>query len=378
MKTKKSVLNVLCVLVLFGSSSLYATKEKRAYSNTRQASALLRIQVDPSFVRIEDEIALYSIFRPAILQAVSNVYRDVDTKDEEMSENLVTVEFLGSLDGSDHKSVLQAAINVDLNSFNEEIPFAAEELKEETLDRLKNSLNIAYEQYREFCQNREKTYARQAEEAEAKLNAVQSDLLDISGGKKMSREFLEDRITQLSNQKQETDFHIRTTDNRIQQLDEAGAVRRDKQTNDPITNEMKKKIDLLEQSLQNTKKQAEAGRVPAQDIQDVEQRLIEARIALAERQEAANESPEAQRVRDLKEQLANLFLGRSEQDMRVRFLDEQLAEIRQRLDRSSEYETLEIKTDVQRNALHDAIEQLEAIRRDDSLLSPPVVTVISQ
>lgn len=387
MKPKKVILTILCIVILFGCSSLNAA-EKKEYSNTLNASALIRIQADPSFLGIEGSTEFNAICKPAFQQAFHDIYSNQKTKanlsyEEAVRDGLiVSIDLLGSLEVPGLDMAVQGTINIDLDLLSGEYPLAAQEIKESFLKRLGENLNRAFEEYRQSLRDREVAFAKQVAEAEGNIKALQEALLEITGGKKMSREFLEDQITELSKQLEEVHFRIRAGEKRFEllqrQLEEAKARQREKQADDPITNVIQNKIKLLEQNLQGLKQMGDSLRVTAEKIQEIEQRLIEAQIELAERQEMAEEGPEAQRMRELKEQLTNLSLEQSEQEMRENFLLNQISVAREMLKRSTEYETLRIKADVQRDALRDSIEQLEEIRRENSLLTPPIITVISQ
>jgi chromosome segregation ATPase len=288
---------------------------------------------------------------------------------------------LGVMEGTGNDKAIQASIEIDLSSY-EGIPMAAQEVKESFLNRLRENLNRSYEEYRQSLLGRQEAYERQVAQTEAQMNTLQEAILEITGGKKMSREFLEDQITGLSSELQEKEFEIGVHENRLKnlnnQIQEAEQYHREKQATNPIPAELEKKVASLEQQFQNMKRMAEAGQVSGQEIQEIEQHLIEARIELAERREMTEQSPEAQRIRELKEQLTQLSLSFSEQQMRMSFLREQIDNVRSLLERSTEYETLRIKADVQRKALYESIEQLERIQRENRLLTPPILTVISQ
>jgi hypothetical protein len=377
MKTKRVVLCGICLVLFLNGSWLIAAEEKQDYSNTRQTSAMIRIQANPSFLWIGDYESFTAICKPAIQQAFTEVYGNhnlsVDTD--------ITFTFLGVMEGTGNDKAIQASIEIDLSSY-EGIPMAAQEVKESFLNRLRENLNRSYEEYRQSLLGRQEAYERQVAQAEAQMNTLQEAILEITGGKKMSREFLEDQITGLSSELQEKEFEIGVHENRLKnlnnQIQEAEQYHREKQATNPIPAELEKKVASLEQQFQNMKRMAEAGQVSGQEIQEIEQHLIEARIELAERREMTEQSPEAQRIRELKEQLTQLSLSFSEQQMRMSFLREQIDNVRSLLERSTEYETLRIKADVQRKALYESIEQLERIQRENRLLTPPILTVISQ
>lgn len=379
MKTKRVVLCVICLVLFLNGSLLIAAEEKQDYSNARQASAIVRIQLNESFFAISDDVAAISLFQPAIQQAMRDVFRAGEIT-AAPGQELVKVTYLGIIEMPNGEYAVQCGLNVDLNNeLGEQLPKAAEELKGIILERLKEDLRRGYEEYRQSLGSREEAFTRQVAEAEAQMNALQKALLEITGGKKMSREFLEDQITRLSGELKEREFEIGVRENRLKNLNdriqEAERSMQEKMEADPIPRELARKIEPLETKLKHLQTM---GTPPREEIQEIEQHLIEARIELAERREMASQSPEAHRVWELKEQLTRLSLDASEQDMRKNFLEEQIAEIRHFLDRSMEYETLRIKAEVQRDALHESIQQLEKMRRENNLLTPPIVTVISQ
>lgn len=388
MKTRKRAIHTLFILILI-CSPLYAADEKQELSNTLLASAFVRIEADSSFLWIDEPTQLHAVCKPAIQQALLEIaekhqdeFEDSKIVAGDLSEDIIPdIEFLGHLEGPGNENAVQFIVNIDLEPFKG-YPPAAEEIKVVFLTLLKENLRIAYDQYHQSRMNRESAFAEQVAESEQQLRQIQDDLFAISGGKRMEREFLEQQITELHERLAETEFEIQIQENRIQELSaqhaEARGILKDKQANDPITGELEKRIHLLQERLKSLVKMKEAGHIEEEEILELEEHLLSARIELEERKEDAGNGQQAEWIHKLKEEIAVQALELSEQRMMSDFIQKRMNNTHKLLEQSMEHEMLQMKADLFRKTLYESMEDLEELRRQNKLLTGPTVTVISK
>lgn len=265
---------------------------------------------------------------------------------------------------------------------NPELPPIADEIRAEIIARIERFLRTDYETNKQVLSERSNTLQKLVEQVQVELKGLEVRTLEITGGRQMDEVSLRVTVTQLSQERDEAAFQLRSMEGRIRNLHARMGDAREKEkkasAEDEILHQLQQKVDLLQQQLERLKTQQQAGTISASEITEAQQRLIDARIELAHRREVLQSGPEAQKARETEELITDLGMEMSEQQMRINFLEEQIAQARHMLERSTEYDMLRIQIDTRKKTLHDSMQELEDIRSTLATLQTPQVAVLSQ
>lgn len=372
MKTRKPLALLLCVLLAASASSLRAAEEPNSRSNTMYSSSVLQITGYLDYREADELIELLNSIAHGAIR-------------ERLQAPLFTgrpqPNYSARIEGT---SVVNGTVTGKLlvEIQKDSLPPIADEIRDEVFARIQTFLDTSYEIDKQVFTEKAALLEDQANRAQAELKELEAQLLKITGGQQMDRGRLEETITRLTQEQQEADFRLQATDHRRQnlanQLNQAKKSLLTMKGNDTILGQLQEKVNLMQQRLELLQQQQKAGVAPEADVLLAQQQLIDTRIELAKRQEALQTGPEAQQIRQLEESLADLSMEISEQQMRFRFLHEQINRTRQMLEHSTEYKTLRIKSEVRQDSLYESIEELEEIRNSLAALRPPRLVILSK
>ena len=143
-----------------------------------------------------------------------------------------------------------------------------------------------------------------------------------------------------------------------------------------MTRELNELLKLQQQSFQNVEKLYQNGSASAADLADAQEKLARSRIELAQRREQLSKSAGGNRIESLNSALANYSMEDTLNRMKLKSLDEQLAEAEDLLGKADDYEMLSLKVDIAKQNLQETILWRDRMSRQIRMIQPPMVSMI--
>ena len=257
---------------------------------------------------------------------------------------------------------------------------AAEEFMIALIENLRSALRGAFDQYSVKLKYQLNLAGEEAQRAETALVRMQNELSNISGSRDLSRYVILRDISALR-QKLHSTIMQRASDETLyeataKRIAKTEFRRKELADNDSITHELMRILNVFDRRLQETQKLYESGKASAVDIQDVREKIIRAKIEIAQRREQIINPTGSIEISSLNDELAslatNMALAQQEKDS----LEEQLEEAKDLLQKADRYELLSLKADIAKQSLEETLLWHARLGRNNRSIQPPDVTVI--
>lgn len=248
------------------------------------------------------------------------------------------------------------------------------------IENLRSALRGAFDQYRGKFDNQYELAFNEVIRAEAELVHMQIDLSNISDSRDLSRHVILSDIRNLRQilqsvimQRSSNEALIEATTKRIAKEQHR---RNQLVENDPIAKELLSILDVHERRLKDTQTLYESGKASVADMEDIREKIIRARIELAQRQEEASNPPGSIVLSSLNDEVADLSIKVAMAQQEIRSLEEQLNDSEALLAKADNYELLSLKADIAKQNLEEALLWRARLGRNNRSIQPPDVTVI--
>jgi hypothetical protein len=381
---KRNTVSLILVLLSVGGAGAFAqgnaAKTSPSLSNTRSASCIVNVTVDPEIVPLTPRTAEGLVLSSAVAIRAA---RDTLAPDEVILAglpNYVKVEWLtdsvrpasrqpgyGADDGSSlgrrprpettpagPEFSGRAPGGRDLNRTTQqnatlrlvvmlppEAKPAAEEFLRAMTENLSQSLLNSHSEYLGQLVGMIATTDRQRENAQEELN---QQMGIPAGSKNYARiplepdgefQLLRDQKRGLENQIQERKMNLIVTETRRdaieKQIAELHARAAQKAAEDTVAHELETIIKGDEEALQNTEKLVAAGRVSEADMAKARESLARARIDLAKRREELASTGSGGQLEGYTSQISSMAIQTAEEGARMQLLSRRLEEVEKQL-----------------------------------------------
>jgi len=253
---------------------------------------------------------------------------------------------------------------------------AAEEFMDALVGSFQSTLVKVFEDYKLRFNNQLKLAEQEATSAENDLREKQKTLREISRSRVLDRDKILADIYRLRQDVQTAKMNqasnqviIDATTKRIADIQ---AKIKDKLENDPITVELQGLVEMSDKLLAQAEKEAQAGRIPAIQLEDIREKLARARIELARRREELSKSVGGNLIESLNRELADRSIRATQDEASIRSQEQQLVEAESLLAKADDYELLSLKADIAKQNLQESILWRDRTSRQIRFLQSPM------
>jgi len=217
----------------------------------------------------------------------------------------------------------------------------------------------------------------EVERAERRLAALQGELNEISGTRIIWREFNQQELGDLRD-KIET-AELRQAERRltkeaiVEKISRTQALVEKRLEDDPIAKELQATVEANARQLAEMEA---SGKFGFHDLQEFRENLIRARMELAERREQISNDAGARRVESLNEELQEHLLNERKTEHYLSQMQQKQNKLTELMPKADKYELLEMKIDIARDSLEDAIRWRDELQRRFRMIQEPAVTII--
>ncbi|MFC1633714.1 hypothetical protein ACFL5Z_02640 [Planctomycetota bacterium] len=257
---------------------------------------------------------------------------------------------------------------------------AAEEFMDALVLNLRYALKSTFDEHRQKLRRQDAIADEEAVRAEHELSNQQNRLRAISGSRildgnriLMDIEGLRNNIQEI---RMEQDSDRVTLEVTMEQIAKIQAKMQKEIGEDTVTQELNELLKLQQQSFQNVERLYQNGSASAADLADAQEKLARSRIELAQRREQLSKSAGGNRIESLNSALANYSMEDTLNRMKLKSLDEQLAEAEDLLGKADDYEMLSLKVDIAKQNLQETILWRDRMSRQIRMIQPPMISVI--
>ena len=257
---------------------------------------------------------------------------------------------------------------------------AAEEFMVALIDNLRSALREAFDQYSAKLNKQLKLADKEAIQVEHQLVAMQAELRAISDSRDLSRYAILRDISSLRQKLQSTNMQ-RASDETLyeataKRIAETKDKRKQRADNDSITSELRLMLNVHERGLQEAQKLYDAGNASLANIQDLKEKIVRAKIELAQRREQIINPAGGVEISSLNDELATLSIQTDLAQQEMKILEVQLEEAKGLLKIADKYELLSLKADIVKQNLEETLLWRARLGRNIRSIQPPDVTVI--
>ena len=345
-------------------------------SGTRAASCLVKIITDPSVLPLGEDTINYLIRSSSVYDRAVEKTLAVPLQNVRMSLAAKVPEQAVS-EGPPTEQRILLSLHVSLA---DNLKPAARELLEALVTNFRSAVVKACESELQRLDEQVRLTDEEVQYADRQLMEVQQRLRALSD-QDSSSQTLRSRITAITSELQSLELERASQEayreallKRIKEIQ--GEVERTVH-DDPIAAELNQIIQRRMAELKTAQGILEAGRTTPVGLAAMEDKLAMARIDLARRREELAKTGSAAGLAQLTGELTTLTLEAEKTQARERQLKQQHQDMRNRLDRSGEYERMMLRLDVARQNLKEAEILNHKARQQRRMFQMPSVTVIA-
>ena len=257
---------------------------------------------------------------------------------------------------------------------------AAKEFMVALVGTLRSSLTKAFEDYKARFKDQHQLADAEATRAEEDLREKQKTLREIAGSRDLDRTQILADIRRLRQEVQAAKMNqassqviIEATSKRISEIQTKIQERLE---NDSITMELRAIVEMSDKLLILAKQAVEAGKMPAEKLEETKKNLALARIELAKRRESLTKSAGGNLIESLNKELSDRMIGATQDGQRILDLENELVEADSLLVKTDDYELLALKTDIAKQNLQESMLWCDRMSRQIRLLQPPMVSIL--
>ena len=261
-----------------------------------------------------------------------------------------------------------------------EIKPAAKEFMEALVGNLRSSLTKAFEDYKARFKDQHQLADAEATRAEEDLREKQKTLREIAGSRDLDRTKILADIRRLRQEVQAAKMSqassqviIEATSKRISEIQ---AKVQERLENDSITMELRAIVEMSDKLLVLAEQAVEAGKMPADKLEETKKNLALARIELAKRRESLTKSAGGNMIESLNKELSDRTIGATQDEQRILDMEKELVEADSLLVKTDDYELLALKTDIAKQNLQESMLWRDRMSRQIRLLQPPMVSIL--
>jgi len=262
----------------------------------------------------------------------------------------------------------------------ENIKPAAEEFMYALVNNLRSTLVKVFNDYKLRFESQLKLAGQEATNTESDLREKQKTLREISRSRILNRDQILADIYRLRQEEKNAKSSQATNqiiiDATTKKISDLQTKITEQLENDAISIELQKIIDLIGKLLVETERQAEAGNIPASQVNEVKEKLARARIEKARHRESLSKSFGGNLIESLNKQLADRSIQVTELEATLVSLTKQLEEAESLLEKADDYELLTLKVEIAKQSLQESILWRDRISRQIRLLQSPTVSIL--
>ena len=257
---------------------------------------------------------------------------------------------------------------------------AAKEFMEALVGNLRSSLTKAFEDYKARFKDQHQLADAEATRAEEDLREKQKTLREIAGSRDLDRTQILADIRRLRQEVQAAKMNQASSqviiDATSKRISEIQTKIQERLENDSITMELRAIVEMSDKLLILAKQAVEAGKMPAEKLEETKKNLALARIELAKRRESLTKSAGGNLIESLNKELSDRMIGATQDGQRILDLENELVEADSLLVKTDDYELLALKTDIAKQNLQESMLWCDRMSRQIRLLQPPMVSIL--
>ena len=351
-------------------------------SGTRSAKCLVRIMSDPDMLPVGAEMINSLLASTPVLGEPA---REILGSKADSLDDVVTVSFeLLEHSQSRMGSVLTGSIAVDVHG--DDARPAAEELLAAICQRLELALRSVGAIDRERFQERlaqVETELTQLDERYQRIRAARRELLEQAGRDDLSRDRIEDTISDLEGTRQDIELSLAGAQARevalTEQIAKVAQQAIEAAEKSAVVKELEEIVDIRKVELARAQQLHEGGQLPQSELNRRQEASARARADLARHRESVSKTAGAELLTQLNPELVSLSVDSAEQEAQLRAVNQRLGEIRERqlLELADRYEReVELQLKLSERALLDLTEEQYDLKETIRNLRLPEVVVI--
>ena len=257
---------------------------------------------------------------------------------------------------------------------------AAKEFMDALIGNLRSSLTKAFEDYKARFKDQHQLADAEATRAEEDLREKQKTLREIAGSRDLDRTQILADIRRLRQEVQAAKMNLASSQVIIEatskRISEIQAKVQERLENDSITMELRAIVEMSDKLLVLAEQAVEAGKMPADKLEETKKNLALARIELAKRRESLTKSAGGNLIESLNKELSDRTIGATQDGQRILDLEKELVEADSLLVKTDDYELLALKTDIAKQNLQESMLWCDRMSRQIRLLQPPMVSIL--
>jgi len=351
-------------------------------SGTRSAKCIVRIMSDPDMLPVGAAMIDSLLASTPVLGEPT---REILGSKADSINDVVAVSFqLLEHSQSRMGSVLTGSIAVDVHGADARP--AAEELLAAICTRLELALRSVGVIDRERFQERlaeVETELTQLDERYQRIRAARRELLEQAGRDDLSRDRIEDTISDLEGTRQDIELSLAGAQARevalTEQIAKVAQQAIEAAEKSAVVKELEEIVDIRKVELARAQQLHEGGQLPQSELNRRQEASARARADLARHRESVSKTAGAELLTQLNHELVSLSVESAEQEAQLRAVNQRLGEIRERqlLELADRYEReVELRLKLSERALLDLTEEQYDLKETIRNLRLPEVMVI--
>jgi chromosome segregation ATPase len=276
--------------------------------------------------------------------------------------------------------LLRIVVNLEETNIGIEIKPAAEEFMNVAIEYLRSALENASEEHKNRLSSQLNLANEEASRTEDQLSQMQERLRRIAGSRILDKDNILGDIMDLRHKLQDIRMERDSDDVIVEaitgRIAETRSRLEDQVARDDITLELQTMINRQAQNLINTKKMVEAGQAGPSELTEAEEKLVRAKIELAQRREEMSRTAGGDLIESLNRELADRSIKTAQNRANIEALSRQLAEAEEWLNKADDHELLSLKADIAKQNLREVLVWRDRISRRMRLIQPPAVSVL--
>ena len=390
MEIAKHILVLIIGITLATTPIQSAEQQQTKLSNTCQASCLVKVSCDPVVLPLSLETIDFLLHSSSIESKA--LHDALDISPDHVRGSFFAIG--NYLDGIASNATPKTSTRSSSQLYDEEqahlfsltvqlppdVKPAAEEFMDAVLFYFRNALTNAFNEHVQKLKHQLKLAADEAARAEQELNTKQNDLRSYFGSRILNRAGILDDIENIRKDIEKVKMeqaadqaNIDETTKQIAKIKDGMQKEADKDT---VTAELTTLLQLQQLNVVNMKKLADSGRASSAEFSDAMEKLTRTKIELAQRREQLSKSTGGILIESLNSTLVNCSIKTTQNQAKLKSLEQQLAEARSLLDKAGAYELLSLKIDITKQNLQETIQWRDRMSRQVRIIQPPLVSVI--
>ncbi len=368
---KNDIICIICVLALAGVGALGSEQPGSA---TQVASCVAKITVAPVIMPLNRSTTKSLVVSSGVAgKAGREALGELDS--DIAAEVLEGIEITQLADGPSQSVTIRLSVQLP-----DGVKPAAEEFLNAMVRNLRDDLRAgAYDSYVKELTILVGQAGERYEYAIAELNV----LLDNGTDASLGQEDIDDLAVQrrdLTRNIQNLQMDLASMNARREAIERQVARTREElhqtQARDEITLELTKILQNNEELLGTLEKQVQVGQLPMSELAAAKERVIQARIELAQRREEMVQSAGGRRLNEYNAALSEMSIDAAEARVRLTMLEQRLEETEVQLRQASKFTRQTSQIRMARQAVNIAEDRVIELKRRLAELDPPIVTVI--